>query len=272
MSTLAAVGEPQQTRSEPPARRSPGLAAAAAAMARHKILVAVRGGEVISALGAPIVFFLGFYTPLYKQYESAGGVYAQFLTPIILLQTGLFAAIMATEAAGLDARAGVRDRVMSLPISRAVPLAGRMSWSLARIALGVAMGLAIGFAFGFRLRGSLWDSALLLALPFVFGIALSVLTDAVGSTAKNSIAIANFLVIPQMVLVMASTGLVPAEGFPSWVQPLVRNQPLSVFTDAMRGLANGSSPSLVAVGAWTVGLMAAAALATVAANWKQANR
>lgn len=255
-----------------PARASVGLLPAAATLARQKVLAAVRSGDVLLAFLSPLVFFVCFYVPLHRQFERAGGDYAQFLTPIILLQAGLFTAITATEGAGQDARAGTRERMMSLPIPRVAPFLGRMGYVVVRMLLALAAGLGIGHALGFRFHGGLGDTVLFGVLVVVFGLALSMLTDAAGSVSRNATSLATVLMIPQLILVMASTGLVPTDGFPDWVQPFVRNQPMSVFTEALRDLATGGDLDPTAVLLWTAGLLLAGTLALVAAGRAQVTR
>lgn len=253
-------------------RRSVGLVAATATLARQKVATAARTGDAMFAALSPVVFFLCFYVPLHKRFEAAGGDYAQFLTPIIFLQTGVFTAIAATEVAGADARAGVRARMMSLPIPRVAPILGRMVWVVVRMCLAICGGLAVGFALGFRFEGGIGETIGFLVLVVIFGLALSLLTDAAGSVVASSPAVASVLMIPQLILVMASTGLVPAESFPGWIQPFVRNQPLSVFSDALRALSTGADLDPTALICWAVGLLAAGAIAVAAVARKQATR
>lgn len=253
-------------------RSSVGLVPATATLARQKISAAIRSGDVVFAVFGPVVFFLCFYTPLHRQFELGGGDYAQFLTPIILLQAGLFTAITATESAGQDARAGVHERMMSLPIPRVAPFLGRMAWVVVRMVLALGGGLAIGCALGFRLQGTIVDSLVFVALVVVFGLALSMVTDAIGTVARNSVSIASVLMIPQLILVMASTGLVAAPAFPDWIQPFVRNQPMSVYADALRALASGADIDVTAVLLWSVALLAIGGAAIVAAGRAQVKR
>ncbi|WP_067660764.1 ABC transporter permease [Nocardia harenae] len=254
------------------ARASVGLIPAAGTLAVQKIRAALRSGEVLFAVFGPVIFFVCFYGPLHRQFERGGGDYAQFITPIILLQAGIFTAITATQIAGSDARAGVYERMMSLPIPRTAPFLGRMSWVVVRMLITLGGGLGIGYALGFRFAGSAADTALFALLVVAFGLSLSMLTDAAGSVARNAVSVATVLMIPQLILVLASTGLVPAQGFPEWAQPFVRNQPLSVFADALRGLAAGADPELTAVLAWTAGLLLAGTVAIVAAGRAQVKR
>ena len=55
---------------------------------------------------------------------------------------------------------------------------------------------------------------------------------------------------------MLSAGFAPIENFPDWLEPIVRNQPVTVTIDALRALAgDGDISSTVPVAlAWTVGL------------------
>ncbi len=255
-----------------PQRTSVPLRDAVSSLAREKLCGALRSGDLTMAILGPLVFFLCFYLPLHRRFEQTGADYAQFLTPIILLQAGLFTAIAATEAAGADARAGVRERLASLPISRnSAPLA-RMVWVIVRLVLSVAAGLLIGSLLGFGFHGSCWQTVGFVGLVVLVGLALSMLTDAAGSVARNSTSVAHVLMIPQLILVMASTGLVPAEGFPDWAQPFVRNQPMSVFADALRDLAEGIDTAMTAPMIWLVGLLLAGCCAMVGAGRAQVRR
>ncbi|MFW0783139.1 ABC transporter permease [Gordonia sp. CPCC 206044] len=260
------------TDHEAPRRAAVGQGVAVGVLATEKLRGALRSGDLVMAVLSPLVFFVCFYMPLHRRFEALGADYAQFLTPIILLQAGLFTAIAATEAAGADARAGVRERLASLPIARtSVPLA-RMVWVLVRLVLSIAAGIAIGSALGFRFHGTWWQTVVFVLVTVLVGLALSMLTDAAGSVARNSTSVAHVLMIPQLILVMASTGLVPAEGFPTWAQPFVRNQPLSVFTDMLRGLASGDEVSATAPVAWLIGLLVAGWIAMVCAGRAQVGR
>lgn len=271
---MATVIAPTATRvdADPIVRQSVGLISATATLAQKKVTAAVRSGDAVFAALSPVVFFTCFYVPLHQRFEISGTEYAQFLAPIILLQAGIFTAIAATEVAGADARAGVRERMMSLPISRIAPILGRMAWVVVRLLLAVCGGLVIGYSLGFRFQGSFVATVSFVLLVLIFGLALSLLTDAVGSIASSSMAVASLLMIPQLILVMASTGLVPAAGFPGWTQPFVRNQPLSVFADALRALSSGADLNPTAVLCWSIGLLAAGALAAAATGAAQGRR
>ncbi|MGZ8178371.1 ABC transporter permease [Williamsia sp. SKLECPSW1] len=246
-----------------PRRRSVGVVASSAVLARRSIRSALRSGDVVLALLSPVVFFVCFHTPLQRRFEAAGIDYAQYLTPVILVQACLFTAIAASEVAAGDARSGARERMLSLPMSRVAPVVGRMSWVVLRMLISTASGMAVAAAFGFRLRGSAADTVGVVVVLVVVAVAVSLMTDAIGTVVRGSVA--GVLMIPQLVLVMASTGLVPADGFPGWAQPVVRNQPVSVVTDAIRGLAAGTDVDLTGAVMWTAVLLVVGSAAVAAA-------
>ncbi len=47
--------------------------------------------------------------------------------------------------------------------------------------------------------------------------------------------------MPQLIFGLVSVGIQPAEQFPGWIQPIVRNQPVSQFIYAMRALAGDTT-------------------------------
>jgi ABC-2 type transport system permease protein/oleandomycin transport system permease protein len=58
-------------------------------------------------------------------------------------------------------------------------------------------------------------------------------------------------------LMLASTAFAPAQTMPGWLQAFVINQPISVASDAVRGLANGTPVGgdiLLTLG-WTAALL-----------------
>jgi ABC-2 type transport system permease protein len=50
------------------------------------------------------------------------------------------------------------------------------------------------------------------------------------------------LILPPLIFGLLSTGVQPAQQFPHWIQPIVRNQPVSQFVTALRALAGDAAP------------------------------
>jgi ABC-2 type transport system permease protein len=66
-------------------------------------------------------------------------------------------------------------------------------------------------------------------------------------------------------LMFFSTGFMPLDQFPQWLQPVVRHQPVSCAIEAMRGLSLGGPvlAPLVETMLWSVGIAGACAIPLV---------
>ena len=65
------------------------------ALSGRSIAGGMREGELVFSLFTPVVFFVCFYVPLHEMFEVTGSSYAQYLLPVIILQSMLFTAISA---------------------------------------------------------------------------------------------------------------------------------------------------------------------------------
>lgn len=259
-------------RREAAPRTSVGWSTAYAVLTRRSLDSSIRTGLLFFAIGSPIVFFTCFYVPLHSRFERSGVDYAQYVAPLVILQAAMFVAIISCEIAGDEATGGMRERLSSLPISRLTPAAARMTNAVVRMSVSAVSVSLYACVFGFRLRGSIVESIGFFALAIVFALALSMMADALGSVATHAESVGQMLMIPQLLLVMCSTGLVPANAFPGWIEPVVRNQPVSVFAEAMRALSTGADVQTGPVVGWSVGLLAVGALCSALAAQKGEQR
>ncbi|WP_374112308.1 ABC transporter permease [Rhodococcus sp. CH91] len=196
-----------------------------------------RYGELVIAVIAPFVFGLGFYLPLKFVMQMQGIDYAQFLMPIIVLQSMAFTAISAAQMASQEATTGLTSRLQTMPVAAAVPLLARMTASMVRSVISLLAALGFGYAIGFRFSAGIGQAALFCATALAISLVLCLGADAIGSLSRSPEATSQALTLPQLILGMLSCGFVPEEGFPEWIRPFVRNQPISQFSFAMRDMA-----------------------------------
>ena len=145
----------------------------------------------------------------------------------------------------------------TLPISPYAPLMARMAYCVIRGALAVAAAVVVAYMFGFRLTTGLGHAAAFVLMALTLTLALSLGADATGSKAGRTEVASQLLVVPQLLLVMLSTGLAPVEAFPSWLQPFIRYQPISQITETLRGFTSGQVglANLCASLVWCGGLL-----------------
>ena len=225
----------------------------------------LRNGEVLTQVATSIMFTVGYYIPLKKIMGAfvVGMSYGQYLMPLIALQAVAFAAVSAAFRSASDSVQGINRRFKAMPIAALTPLSSRMSASMYRCVIALLTALACGYVIGFRFYGGWLHTAGFCVLMLLIGAALSLLGDLIGVANENPEATVPVMLVPQLFFGLLSVGLQPAERFPDWIQPFVRNQPVSQFVYALRALAgdSASSPGTVtwsSVGpalAWIAGLI-----------------
>ncbi|MEM6596788.1 MAG: ABC transporter permease [Cyanobacteria bacterium P01_C01_bin.69] len=220
----------------------------------------------------PMVFLAGFWLVGQKLMAAQGVNYIQYLVPIINLQALFFSGLGSALMFAKDIESGMMNRCRAMPISRISTIAGLVAAYMLRALLATLVLLLVAYAiFGFRFQGSLlaWLGYLILVVTFT-GTAImgySILAIKLRRPdLVNAIAI-----IPYTPLLLLSNGFSPTENFPTWLQPIVRYQPVSVTCDALRSLVAGSDGafSLFCYSfVWLAGLLVLFAVLSVSAYKK----
>ena len=221
----------------------------------------VRNGEFIFAFVAPVLLAVCFYLPLRSIMDSDPGMdYAQFLMPIIALQSVGFVASAAAMRAANDATKGVHTRFRTLPMRSWVPVSARLGTNGLLLTLSIMCATATSLVMGWRPHGSVAETIGLFAVAFVVGLLIAAVADAIGLLSDSPEATSQALSLPILILGMMSTGFVPESQFPEWIAPFVRNQPISQFATSMRALGDGSATREILMPTvwWCIGLAAAA--------------
>ncbi len=228
-------------------------------------------GELIVAIVAPLIFTLGFYLPLRYVMSFRGIDYAQFVMPIIVLQSMAFTMMSNAQLAAFESMTGLTTRLQTMPVHNLVPFAARIASGLVRSVVSLVAALIFGHIIGFRFVAGIGQAVLFCAFALAVATVLSLGADALGVLTKSPEKLSQALNLPVLIFGMLSVGFVPESGFPEWIRPFVRNQPISQFSISMREMAeHGVSwhvlwPSL----AW---LASMGVLFTALALWANARR
>lgn len=218
-----------------------------AAALRHGGLVAGRNLRVglrhprtiFTATVMPLIFFFGFLAVLRRSLEARGLDYEQFLPPIVVIQAMFFTGMASAMLLADDRVRGLQERCRSLPISRWAPLVGRVAADLARAVASVAVLLVAAVAVGFRFEAGVLAAAGFVGVALLFAVAACAGFGTAALAARDPEAVLPTLALPYLLLLMLSSGFVPVEGFPGWLQPVVRWQPVSLCAEALRALSSG---------------------------------
>jgi ABC transporter DrrB family efflux protein len=194
----------------------------------------------------------------------AGGRYVNWLVPGLLVQVAAFGAGQTALGLTEDLSKGVIDRFRSLPMARSAVLAGRTLSDLIRNGFVIALMMAVGFAIGFRWQTSFLGLIAGMLVAMVFAYALSWVMATIGLAVKNPEAAQTAVFLPVFPFVVASSVFAPTATMPSWLQGFAANQPVTVVSNALRGLILGQGalvPGHTVLGdvllalAWSLGIL-----------------
>ena len=147
--------------------------------------------------------------------------------PGIFVQTAIFGSTQTGIGLAEDLTGGIIDRFRSLPAARSAVLAGRTTADLVRNLMVVLIMTTVGYLVGFRFQEGL-------------GFAFSWISATIGLAIKNieSVQAASFVWI--FPLTFASSAFVPAESFPGWLRAWSNVNPVTIWSDTLRGFTLGT--------------------------------
>jgi ABC transporter DrrB family efflux protein len=262
MSATTAIGRPSLGRA----------VSDVAVITRRNLLRILRLPEVlVLSATMPVIFILMFTYVFGGAIQgtlppAAAGRYVNWLIPGLLAQFALFGGSGTASGLAEDLTNGVIDRFRSLPMTRSAVLAGRTLSDLLRSALTLTLMLAVGLAIGFRPQTGSLGLLAAVAVGLVFGWAWSWVMALLGLVVRSAEAVqaATYLVV--FPLAFTSSVFVPTQTMPGWLQPFAANQPVTVATNALRGLILGQGalpPGRTVAGQVVLALLWAAAITAV---------
>src|SRR5262245_26771075 len=243
-----------------------------AVITRRNLLHTLRRPEVlVLSTSMPVIFILMFTYVFGGAIQgalppAAAGRYVNWLIPGLLAQFVLFAGSGTASGLAEDLAKGVIDRFRSLPMVGWAVLAGRTLADLGRSAVTLTLMVAVGFGIGFRPQTGVAGLLAALAVGLAFGYAWSWVMALLGLLVRSAEAVqaATYMVV--FPLAFTSSVFVPTQTMPGWLQPFAANQPVTVATNALRGLILGQGalpPGRTVTGQVVLALVWAAAITAV---------
>jgi ABC-2 type transport system permease protein len=223
----------------------------------------------------PVIFVL-LFTYIFGSaiHLPGGGSYHQYLI------SGMFGMTMAGSAPGTavglcaDMTTGLIDRFRSLPISRAVVLAGRTVADLITQALGIVVLVATGLAIGWRADNGAGQALAAIGLSLLFAFAMTWVGACAGMVFRSTETAQAAGFIFFLPLAFCSNAFVPTQGMPAALRDFANWNPMSAISASCRTLFGGPNPAAtvqawpmqhpeLAVVCWSVALIAIFAPAAV---------
>ncbi len=227
---------------------------------------------VIEALVFPILFLLVLKIVLGNLiYAVTHDNPLYSIVPLIALGAAITGSTFVAIDLMRERSSGLLSRLWVLPVHRASGLLSRILADAVRILFTSVVMLSVGIILGFRFRQGVIASLMWLSVPVILGIAFAVTVTTVALYAAE-VLVVEAVELVQALAIFFSTGLLPLDQYPHWIQPVVAHQPVSYAVAAMRGLSAGGpvlSP-MVAMLLWSAGIVAACVV-PVAIGYRRAS-
>jgi ABC transporter DrrB family efflux protein len=216
-----------------------------AVIARRDLVRTLRLPDVlVTSSVMPVIFILMFTYVFGGAIQTtlppaAHGRYVNWLIPGLLAQFALFGSLGAAFRMSEDLAGGAIDRFRSLPMARLALPAGRTLADAAGMLRTMALLLAVGLAIGFRPQTSSLGLLAGVAIVLGFGYAWSWAMAALGLVVRTPEAVQAASFMGAFPLAFTSSVFVPTQTMPGWLQAFAAHQPVTVVTNALRGLILG---------------------------------
>ncbi|MGH3517193.1 MAG: ABC transporter permease [Haloechinothrix sp.] len=206
----------------------------------------------------PIIFVLLFTYVFGGAISGSTGEYLTFALPGIIVMNMLFVTMYVGMGLNTDLTKGVFDRLRSLPLARWAPMAGRITADLVKQAWSIALLLGVGMILGFRIGTSALAVFSAVILMLVFALAFSWISVLVGILASDPEKVQLFGFTALFPITFVSNVFVPSETMPGWLQSFVEINPVTILSDATRGLLVGGPVAGPVIGSliWAVVIIA----------------
>lgn len=211
---------------------------------------------VIGAIVLPILFMVVLNIVLGNLayvVTHDSGLYS--IVPLIALGAAITGSTFVAIDLMRERSFGLLARLWVLPVHRASGLISRILANAIRTLVTTLVMLGTGVVLGFRFRQGLIPSLMWISVPVILGIAIAAMVTTVALYTAQTVVLEGVELV-QAIAIFFSTGLVPLNSYPGWIQPFVAHQPVSYAIAAMRGFAMGGpvlSP-MIGMLVWTAGI------------------
>lgn len=211
---------------------------------------------VIGAIVLPILFMVVLNIVLGNLayvVTHDSGLYS--IVPLIALGAAITGSTFVAIDLMREHSFGLLARLWVLPVHRASGLISRILANAIRTLVTTLVMLGTGVVLGFRFRQGLIPSLMWISVPVILGIAIAAMVTTVALYTAQTVVVEGVELV-QAIAIFFSTGLVPLNSYPGWIQPFVAHQPVSYAIAAMRGFAMGGpvlSP-MIGMLVWTAGI------------------
>jgi ABC-2 type transport system permease protein len=222
-----------------PPRPSP-LAAVVAFGWRGMLKVKHVPEQLVDVTITPVLFVLMFTYLFGGAVAGSTGEYLDYILPGLLVMSVLFTTVYSGIAINTDLTKGVVDRFRSLPIWSPSPLVGALLGDSVRYVVAGTVIMVLGVILGFRPDEGVLGVLAAMGLVVVFAFGLSWVFTTMGLLLRSPNAVMNAGFMSIFPLTFLSNVFVEPETLPAGLEAFVNVNPISILSDASRGLMQGN--------------------------------
>jgi ABC-2 type transport system permease protein/oleandomycin transport system permease protein len=217
-------------------------------IARRNLLRTKRTPQAaIAALTSPVLFLVLMRLVFAGAVHVPDMTYVDYLVPAMLVQNVVFGGLSSATGLAVDISSGLIDRFRSLPTPGSAPLLGRSIADLVLQLLGAALALGAGVAVGFRAHSNAVSYVVFAGLVVLMSLSVFWVFAALGLATKSAETVQSTTPVFFLFLFI-SNAFIPVGTLPGWLQGFARDQPVSIFDNALRALTQGPTVAHAALG------------------------
>ena len=194
--------------------------------------------SLLMAVALPVLLMLMFTFVFGGALDPDGG-YVDYVVPGIVLTCAGFGAASTSLSVATDMTSGFVDRLRTMPVHASAVITGHVTASLVKNLFATAIVILVAVTIGFRPSAGFGDWLMAIGLVALYILAITYLFAAIGLAARSPESASGYGFI-LLFLPYVSSGFVPVETMPRWLEAFADNQPLTPVIDALRALLIGT--------------------------------
>jgi len=199
--------------------------------------------QLLDVTITPVMFVLMFTYLFGGAISGSTDQYLQYILPGTLVMSVLFTTVYSGVSINTDLTRGVVDRIRTLPIWRPSPLVGALLGDSVRYLVAGTVIVVLGVILGFDAEAGIGGIVAALALVVLFAFGLSWVFTTLGLVLRSPNAVMNSGFMAIFPLTFLSNVFVEPSTLPGVLEWFVNVNPISILSDASRGLMAGNADS-----------------------------
>ncbi|MFD0560568.1 ABC-2 type transport system permease protein [Stackebrandtia endophytica] len=228
--------------------------------------------NLLAGVFVPVMMMLLLTTVFGGAMSTGEFDYVDYVVPGVLLMCAGFGAAQVTMSITYDIQQGIVSRFRTMNVLPSAVLIGHVFSALLRNLASLALATGVAVLIGFRPEADLLDWLAATGILSFFILALSGLSALFGLLIKS----VDAAYVPSfffLFLPYVSSGFVPVETLPGWLQPVAEHQPMTPLIESVRSFLLGTplgNNAWIAI-AWCTGILVVSAV-TTSVVWRRLKR